>query len=124
MTGVGIGIPAMMLAAGINAPIENFVLSLITGAALGLIIGIVIIWVRKFTIGQANSTFGADVMMGAGNSAGRFLGPLLVISAASASIPIGLGSIIGSALFYIFKKPMVGGAILGAMIMGIMFPPL
>jgi len=122
MTGVGIGIPAMMLAAGINAPIENFFLSLITGAVLGLIIGIVVIAVRKFTIGQSNSTFGADIMMGAGNSAGRFLGPLLVISAASASIPIGIGAIIGSAMFYIYKKPMVGGAILGAMIMGILFP--
>jgi len=124
MTGVGIGIPAMMLAAGINAPVENFFLSLITGAALGLIIGIVIIWARKFTVGQANSTFGADVMMGAGNSAGRFLGPLLVLSAASASIPIGIGAIVGSALFYIYKKPMVGGAILGAMLMGIFFPPI
>jgi len=122
MTGVGIGIPAMMLAAGINAPIENFFLSLITGAVLGLIIGIVVIAVRKFTIGQSNSTFGADIMMGAGNSAGRFLGPLLVISAASASIPIGIGAIIGSAMFYIYRKPMVGGAILGAMIMGILFP--
>ncbi|MEC1179530.1 DUF4310 family protein [Metasolibacillus meyeri] len=121
-TGIGIGVPALLLGAGITAPLESFTLSLITGGALGIAIGYIIIGVRKFTVGQSNSTFGADIMMGAGNTSGRFLGPLIVISAASASIPIGIGSIIGAALFYAWKKPVAGGAILGAMLFGAFFP--
>lgn len=121
-TGLGIGVPALLLGAGITAPIESFVLSLLTGGLLGIIIGYAIIGIRKFTVGQSNSTFGADIMMGAGNASGRFLGPLIVISACSASIPIGLGSVIGAAIFYAWKKPVAGGAILGAMLFGAFFP--
>lgn len=121
-TGLGIGVPAMMLAAGITAPLENFVLALIVGALLGVVVGTVVVFIKKFTVGKANSTFGADVMMGAGNSTGRFLGPLLVISACSASVPVGIGSITGAAIFYAMKKPVAGGAILGAMLMGAFFP--
>lgn len=121
-TGLGIGIPALMLAMGITAPLNNYPLALIVGGVLGVIIGIVVIFIKKFTVGQANSTFGADVMMGAGNQSGRFLGPLIVISACGASVPIGLGSVIGAAIFYKLKKPIAGGAIIGAMIVGIFFP--
>ena len=61
-------------------------------------------------------------MMGAGNDTGRFLGPLILISACQASIPIGLGAIIGAVIFYAWKKPITGGAIIGAMIAGLFFP--
>ncbi len=77
----------------------NFIASLITGLVIGLAIGYIIILARKFTINQSDSTYGADVMMGAGNTSGRFLGPLIILSAMTASIPIGLGSLVGALLF-------------------------
>jgi uncharacterized protein (TIGR03579 family) len=74
-------------------PVTNFIASLITGLVIGLAIGYIIILARKFTINQSDSTYGADVMMGAGNASGRFLGPLIILSAMTASIPIGVGSL-------------------------------
>lgn len=122
MTGVGLGIPAMFLGAGILFPVENFGAALATGLVIGLLIGAVIVFARKFTINQGNSTYGADVMMGAGNSSGRFLGPLIILSAMAASIPIGVGSLLGALVFYLWGKPITGGAILGAMVLGTLFP--
>ncbi len=121
-TGVGLGVPAILLAAGWDFLVTNFWASLLTGLLLGVLIGLIVIFARKFTIGQANSTFGADVMMGAGNTSGRFLGPLIILAAMAASIPIGIGSLIGSLIFYVWKKPVAGGAILGAMVFGYFFP--
>lgn len=122
LTGVGLGIPAILLSMNIKEPIKNFPLALLTGAIIGIIIGFIIYTIRHFTLKQSSSTFGADIMMGAGNETGRFLGPLIIISAAQASIPIGLGAIIGAVLFYAWKKPITGGAIIGAMIAGLFFP--
>ncbi|EKT60006.1 DUF4310 family protein [Providencia sneebia] len=121
-TGIGLGVPALFLAAGWDILVTNFWLSLVTGLVLGVAIGLLIVFARKFTIAQANSTFGADVMMGAGNTSGRFLGPLIILAAMTASIPIGIGSLIGSLIFYVWQKPVAGGAILGAMLFGYFFP--
>lgn len=123
-TGVGIGIPAMLLAAGVTAPLRHFWLALPTGALCGLAIGWLILAIRRATVNSPGntSTFGADVMMGAGNAAGRYLGPLVIVAAATASIPVGLGSTAGAALFYWWKKPLTGGAILGAMLAGVFAP--
>lgn len=121
MTGVGIGIPALLLASGIRRPLENFGLALITGAIIGLIIGLVIIGVRKLMPEGIAST-GTDIMIGAGNASGRYLGPLIIISAIGYSIPAGIGAFIGAAIFYKMDKPIAGGAILGAMILASIFP--
>ena len=123
-TGIGIGVPAILLSMGVTAPLKSFPLALVTGAVLGLAMGIVIVVIRKFTVSENKSTFGADVMMGAGNASGRYLGPLIVISATMASVPVGIGSIIGAAAFYAWRKPIAGGAILGAMLFGAFFPIL
>ncbi|MGG4606580.1 DUF4310 family protein [Providencia sp. Me31A] len=121
-TGLGLGVPALFLAAGWDILVTNFWISLLTGLFLGVLIGLLIVFARKFTIAQANSTFGADVMMGAGNTSGRFLGPLIILAAMAASIPIGIGSLIGALIFYVWQKPVAGGAILGAMLFGYFFP--
>lgn len=121
-TGIGLGVPALFLAAGWDILVTNFWMSLLTGLLLGVLIGLLIVFARKFTIAQANSTFGADVMMGAGNTSGRFLGPLIILAAMAASIPIGIGSLIGTLVFYVWQKPVAGGAILGAMLFGYFFP--
>ncbi|RRK09599.1 DUF4310 family protein [Lactiplantibacillus garii] len=122
LTGVGIGIPAILLSMDIEAPVKNFPLALLTGLVIGVLIGGIIYAVRHFTLGQSKATFGADVMMGAGNETGRFLGPLIILSAVTASIPIGIGATAGAAAFYAWKKPIAGGAIIGAMILGFFFP--
>ncbi len=121
-TGVGIGIPAMLLGAGITAPLENFWLALLVGGLCGGVIGVVIILIRKVTVNAAETTYGTEIMMGAGNAAGQYLGPLIVISACMASVPVGIGATVGAAIAFYFKKPIPGGAILGAMLMGLIFP--
>lgn len=117
MTGVGIGIPAMLLASGIESPVKSFPLALLVGLVIGLIIGIIIIAIRK-AVPDGMSAGGTGIMMGAGNATGRFLGPLIILSAIQYNIPAGVGSFLGAALFYKFDRHIAGGAIIGAMLIG------
>lgn len=117
MTGVGVGIPALLYSSGMGNIIDNFFTALLTGFVIGAVLGALIIGIRKLApnLSLASAT---SIMMGAGNRTGEALGPLVMLSAVSYNIPVGIGAIIGSYLFYKHKKPMVGGAILGAMIVG------
>ena len=72
-TGIGLGVPALLLSFGYTFALTNFFAAIMTGLVLGIAIGSLIILARTFTVGQGNSTFGADIMMGAGNSYGLFL---------------------------------------------------
>lgn len=117
MTGLGVGIPALILSLGMDNLIRNFPIAILVGLVLGLVIGVLLILIRKSAPDLSLDT-ATSIMMGAGNSSGEALGPLVLLSAVSYSIPAGVGAIIGSFLFYKYKKPMVGGAILGAIIVG------
>ena len=121
MTGVGTGFTALFMSMGLDFLVTNFFMALLTGAVVGGILGVVIIAVRKaMPSGMAAS--GTNIMMGAGNATGRYLGPLIVLSAIGYSIPAGIGSVIGAAIFHKMGKPIVGGAILGAMFLAFIFP--
>lgn len=117
MTGIAVGIPALLLSVGMTSLVTNFYLSLITGLVFGVLIGVLMILIRKASPDLSLST-ATSIMMGAGNQSGEALGPLVLLSAVSYSIPVGIGAIAGSFLFYKYKKPMVGGAILGAILVG------
>ncbi len=117
MTGVGVGIPALFLASGIESPVKSFPLALIVGGAIGVAIGFIIIAIRK-AMPDGMSAGGTGIMMGAGNATGRFLGPLIILSAIQYNIPAGVGSFLGAALFYKFDRHIAGGAIIGAMLIG------
>lgn len=117
MTGVGIGMPGLFLSMGWNLPFQNFFVALLVGAAIGAAIGVVVILIRKF-MPEGVAVGGTSIMMGAGNTTGRYLAPLIMISAATYNVYAGIGAVIGAAIFYKMDKEMTGGAILGAMILG------
>lgn len=119
-TGVGIGLPALFLSMGWQLPFTNFFTALITGAVIGLIMGAVIMIIRK-VMPEGVAVGGTSVMMGAGNATGRYLAPLIIIAAAQYNVYTGIGAVLGAALFYKWGKEMTGGAILGAMILGGIF---
>ena len=118
MTGVGIGLPATLFVLGVRAPLESFPLALLTGFLVGVLIGIVSAKLRKSSATGMKSTFGIDVMMGAGNQTGKFFGPLLILGAYGVSIPVGVGATVGALLFYVSKRPVELGAIVGGMFLG------
>lgn len=120
MTGVGIGIPAVFLSMGWKFPFSNFFAALLVGAVIGVIIGGIIMLIRKI-VPDGIAVGGTGIMMGAGNAVGRYLAPLIIIAAAQYNVYAGFGALIGAALFYKWEKEMTGGAILGAMILGAIF---
>ena len=120
MTGVGIGIPALLLSMGVTMPFDNILFALVTGAVIGLVLGAVIIGIRKL-VPDGVAVGGTSIMMGAGNATGRYLGPMIIVAACQYNVWACIGSIIGGAIFYNLGKEMTGGAILGAMILGAFF---
>src|SRR5699024_2775309 len=107
----------MMLSIGITFPFNNFLIAMLVGAIIGLTMGLFIMGIRKF-VPDGVAVGGTEIMMGAGNAAGRYLGPMIVITAGQYNPWTGLGAVIGSVLFYLWGKEMTGGAILGAMVLG------
>jgi hypothetical protein len=57
-------------------------------------------------------------MVGAGNIVGEWFGPIILIMAAQFDFYVGVGAMIGAIIFHVRKSPIIGGAILGAMIVG------
>ena len=80
MTGVGIGIPALLLSMGVTMPFDNILFALVTGAVIGLVLGAVIIGIRKL-VPDGVAVGGTSIMMGAGNATGRYLGPMIIVAA-------------------------------------------
>lgn len=119
-TGVGIGLPALFLSMGWELPFSNFLTALLTGAVIGLVMGAVIMIIRK-VMPEGVAVGGTSVMMGAGNATGRYLAPLIIVAAAQYNVYTGIGAVLGAAVFYKWGKEMTGGAILGAMILGGIF---
>ncbi|AMC93845.1 hypothetical protein AOC36_07560 [Erysipelothrix larvae] len=116
MTGIGVGIPAILLTSNMGFLIDSFILAILSGFVIGGSIGALIILIRKFTPTNSLGT-ATSIMIGAGNKTGDALGPLVILSAVAYGPFIGIGSVIGSLVFYKIHKPIVGGAILGAIIM-------
>lgn len=119
-TGVGIGIPALFLSMDIKFPFSNFFVALLVGAAIGIVMGAIVIIIRKL-VPDGVAVGGTSIMMGAGNTIGRYLAPLIVVAATQYNVYAGIGSVIGAAIFYKWGKEMTGGAIIGAMILGGIF---
>jgi len=120
LTGIGIGVPALLLQSGSGLFVQNFYFALATGFVIGMCIGALLIGLKKVL--PENFPVGATaVMMGAGNKTGEALGPLVLFCAIKYSFRAGDGAIIGSLLFYKLDKPLVGGAILGALLMSCIF---
>lgn len=117
MTGVGAGLPALCISMGYGILVENFFLSIITGAVIGIVLGGLIIGIRKLMPGGYGS-MGTDIMVGAGNIVGDWFGPILLIMAAKFNFWTGLGAMVGAIICHKRKAPIIGGVVLGAMLIG------
>ncbi len=117
MTGVGAGLPGLFLSMGYDSLVKNFPLSILTGAVIGLVLGAVILLIRKLMPG-GYSSMGTDIMVGAGNIVGEWFGPIILIMDAKFDMWTGIGAMLGAVICHMKKSPIIGGAILGAMIVG------
>lgn len=121
MHGVGCGVAGLLYASGLGWLIDNFALSLLTGAATGLIIAAIVMGVR-YLVPSGIQAGGSDIMMGVGHQLSAWLGPLFLIAALGASIPIGVCGAAGGTLFYLKGKNVVGGIIIGMFIAAFIWP--
>lgn len=121
MHGVGCGIAGLLYAMDLGYLIENFFLSLLTGAAIGVVIAGVVLGIR-YLVPKGVQAGGSDIMMGVGHQLASWLGPLFLISALGTSIPVGICGAIGGTLFYVKGKNVVGGIIIGMFIAAFFWP--
>jgi len=121
MMGVGAGVAGIIYQMNLGWMIENFAMSLILGAVVGAVIGLVVMGIRTF-VPKGVQAGGSDIMMGVGHQLSSWLGPLFLIAALGASIPIGICGAIGGAAAYKMDKNIVGGIILGMFIAAFFWP--
>ena len=120
MHGVGCGVCALIFSMGWGFLIYNFPLAILTGGVIGLVIGLIVMGVRKL-IPSGVTAGGTAIMMGVGHQLSNFLAPLFLLSALQYSIPIGIAGALGGIAFYIKGKNCVGGIIIGMFIAAFFF---
>lgn len=121
MMGVGCGLVGIMYSVGLGWMVENFIMSLITGAVIGACIGLIIMAIRKL-VPNGVQAGGSDIMMGVGHQLANWLAPLFLISALATSVPLGVFGALGGAVAYKFDKNLVGGIIIGMFIAAFFWP--
>ncbi|MGL4818794.1 MAG: DUF4310 family protein [Bacilli bacterium] len=115
-TGIGIGIPALLVAVGLGDVLQSFPLSLLVGALAGTVLGGCALWLKNGGLRFFPSTFGADLLIGAGNASVRYLGPLLIVVACTESVYYGVFAILGAASFHYMKQTLALGALVGILL--------
>ena len=95
----------------------NFFFAILAGAVIGLVLGAAILLVRKASSSNFGSA-GTEIMIGVGNNIGAWFTPIVIIYACMFSLYTAIGAIVFGAFFHAKKQPVLGGAILGAMITG------
>ncbi len=112
MVTLGCFAPAMIASFGATWILENFVASLVCGAVLGAVEGVIIMAIRKL-IPDGITAGGADIMMGVGHQMSQYMGPLFIICALKVSIPLGVAAIVGGAIAYAKGSNVLGGVVIG-----------